>query len=380
LTEIWVPYGQVEVSFDIKQENLSQILEPNPTKISQEDLEKRLDAVTAEELLILSGSPDTQNLLSSLLSRNKIIKKLLYPKQFGALARRKAQEFAIQAEPFDVENLVDAGIVDGSPASIFKQVKESRRLALFSSSHYDPLFGLSSAASDLISLRNELKAEAFIRSSDELPCTPTRSRASSYATRLLQTCRDVDVIQLIEKTSLGVLDFYYGDPESVHAQTVDFWTKALSIKLQSRAERIIFGSGGFENDRTLSDALSRSFFQVASEVALDGDDSKICLLAECSQGLGSDALFKFATGNYSPASKLDRQSYFDGLEVLISFYRLNRQLELSMLSTLPTYFLNKFDFKPVRGARDAPFSLISQGSRSKILVVPDASRCYFSSD
>ncbi len=379
MTEIWVPYGQVEVSFDIKQENLSQILEPDPPKISQEDMEKRVDSVTADTLLLFSGTAATQKLLDTLLSRNKLVKRILYPKPLGSFARRKAQEYGTEAEAFDAENFVDVGFVDGSPAKIFRQIKENSRLVVISTARYDPLFGLTSSASDLISLRTELKSEAFARSFEELPCTISNSSASWYAIRWLQTCPDVDAIQLVERTRTGLLDFYYGDPESVHAQTIDFWKKAFLMKSQSKAERIIFGSGGFENDRTLSDALSRSFFQIVSGLALSANGSKLCMLAECSQGLGAEALLRFVAGNYYPGSKLDRQTYFEGLEVLHSFYKLNKDLDLAMLSTLPEYFLNKFDFRPVRGARDAPSSLIAQGSRAKIAVVPDASTCYFSS-
>ena len=89
MTEIWVPYGPVEVSFDIKQENLSQIVEPQSTRISQEDLEKAADMVSEDTVLLLSGTSGTQKFLDLLLSRNKTVRKILHPKNLGALARKK---------------------------------------------------------------------------------------------------------------------------------------------------------------------------------------------------------------------------------------------------------------------------------------------------
>ena len=165
------PYGPVEVSFDIKQENLTQILEPHPSNLPQEELEKRLDSVAADSLLLLSGSPATVKTLDTLLARNKAISKILHPKTLGALARRKAQEFAIQAEPFNQENLEDAGMVDGAPLRMPSQVKNSSKLVILTSIHYDPMYGLSSAASDLISLVPELKS------------LPSRDQSTSFHAR-----------------------------------------------------------------------------------------------------------------------------------------------------------------------------------------------------
>ncbi|MGH2638820.1 MAG: hypothetical protein ACRDF4_06000, partial [Rhabdochlamydiaceae bacterium] len=133
MTEIWVPYGRVEVSFDIKQENLSQILEPLPPKILQEDLEKTADLVSEDTVLLLAGTTGTQRVLDTLLTRNKGVRKILHPKNLGALARRKAQEFGIEAEPLNLDNLIDAGLVDGTPAMLPSQIKSSNRLVLLSS-------------------------------------------------------------------------------------------------------------------------------------------------------------------------------------------------------------------------------------------------------
>jgi hypothetical protein len=193
----------------------------------------------------------------------------------------------------------------------------------------------------------------------------------------LQACNQIKVLEIVEKTSAGLLATFYGDCESAHERALEFWTKNLAMELPARAERVIFGSGGHESDRTLTDALARSFFQVASKVALQDSESKICMLAECSQGLGSEALLRFVTGRFEPRTKLDEVSYFDGLEVLLSYYKVQRDLQLSILTTLPQYYASKFDFKTIGGAREAPSALVQQGSRAKILVVTDATTSYF---
>ncbi len=378
MVEIWVPYGPVEVSFDIKQENLSQILEPQPSILAREEIESRLDSVTADTLLLLSGSNGSLKALDTLLSRNKGVTKILYPKNLGALARRKAQEYTIQAEQLNEQALEESGIVEGSNVKVPSQLRSTPKLVLLTSVHYDPMYGLSSAASDLVSCVIDLKGQAFNRSIDDLPCTSVfSSAASEYAIKVLQTCPSVDTIEVVEKTSTGLLNLFYGDIESVHSQTASYWTKNIAVGFASKVERILFGCGGQEGDKTLTDALGRSYFNMISNVALD--DSRICMLAECTQGLGSEAFLRYVTGRFTPGANLDAISYFDGVETLLSLLKIQRQknVEMNLVSTLPNYFAERFGFKPISAARDAPSSVVQLGSRAKILVVPDGSSIFF---
>jgi hypothetical protein len=375
MPEIWVPYGPVEVSFDIKQENLSQILEPTPSKVNEEEIERVVDAVAGETVVLLSGSSSAQRVLDKLLTRNKLVRTILHPKEHGALARRKSQEFGVQAELFNPESLSDIGSVDTTAARYPSQIAGSKGMILISSVHYDPLFGITSAGSDLASLVQELKGQCFKRSMDELPCQPDKSNASWYSSRLLESAAEVKCLEIIEKSNLGITSLSFGSPGAAHQQTLEYWKNNLKIDLPSKAERVIFGCGGLENDTTLTRAFARSFFNIVSSATLE--EAKVCMLAECSHGLGSEALLRFVTGRYEPRTKLDPLDYFDGLEVLISFYRVQGDLELTILTTLPHFYASKFDFKTIRGAKDAPSSLVQQGSRAKILVVPDASSSFF---
>lgn len=379
MTEIWVPYGPVEVSFDIKQENLSQVLEPQTTKISLEDFERTADTITEETIAILTGTSGSQKFLDTLLTRNKLVRRILYPKNLAGLARRKSQEFGIAAEPLNLEALVDIGTVDTTPSKYPSQIAGSKNLLLIASVHYDPLFGLTSAASELISFVPELKEQAFKRSLDELPCQPNKSNASWYCTRLLQAAAETHVLEIVEKSTTGILAMSYGEPEPAHAKILDYWMNNLQIKLPVKSERVIFGCGGQENDKSLTVAFARSFFNVVTNAVIPEKESKVCMLAECAQGLGSEALLRFVTGRYEPRAKLDPVVYFDGLEVLLSFYRTQKDMQLNILTTLPHYYASKFDFNTIRGAREAPTSLIQQGSRAKILVIPDGSTSYLAS-
>lgn len=384
MPEIWVPYGPVDVSFDVKQENLIQVLEPSVQKLAPEELAQKISesvALSADSLLIFSGSSGVSNVLDQILTQNNLISNLYYyPKSLGALARKKAQDHPGKIEKIDLlkgENLVETGeTVDGTPAKIPAEIKNSSNLLVISSLHYDPMFGLSSSASDIISSSKELKSESFKRSKGELPCMVGKSEASWHATRTLQTCPNVSSMEIIERKGVGILGIFSGEGESTHAKALEFWTRNLEVPLPSKSQRIVFGCGGADNDSSLSDSLSRAFFNVVANAVLPDSGSKVCMLADCSDGLGAESLLNYVTGKLSDPNISDGE-YFDGLEVLVSLQKLQKDLDVSLVSTLPKFYGEKFGFKMYNGAKDAPSTIFPHGSKAKMLVVPDASTTFF---
>ena len=323
---------------------------------------------------MLSGSLGVQKFLDVILARNKGVKKLVYPKALGALCRRKAQEFSLASEQLQVEDRSASGqnsseeIKQAIPASTFEKT------VLLSSVHYDPLFGLSSGVSEVARTVSSLKRRTFLEFADELPIKPENSGPTDFALNQLQS--PVNSLELVEKSGVGTVGISYGEFRSAHSSSIEIWNRSLLIPAQ-RSERVIFGCGGGENDRNLTDAFGRALFPVLMNVALPDNDSKVCMLAECGSGLGSEAFLKFVTGRLDPRSKIGGVDYIDGLEVLVSFQRLQRNFELSILTTLPRFYASKFDLKAIGGAREAPAALVQQGSRAKILVLPDASSASF---
>jgi hypothetical protein len=374
LTEIWVPYGPVEVSFDIRQENLAQILEPTPKKIAPEELDIAAGKVSAENLLVLSGTPGVQKFLDVLLARNKNVKKIIYPKLLGSVCRRKAQEFSIQAEPLEQSEVPPDGVTSETLTMIMPAL--GMKTLLISSVHYDPMFGLSSAASEVVRLVPELKKFVFAEFGGDLPFSLDKAPAAEFALNQFQSTASVNSLELIEKAGVGTIGLSLDDVQAAHSRIREIWKETLPIPAQ-KAERVIFGCGGGENDRNLTEAFGRALFPVLMNVALADSDAKICMLAECGSGLGSEAFLRFVTGRLEPRSKIGSVEYVDGLEVLIAFQKLQSNFDLKILTTLPKYYAMKFDLKTIAGAREAPASLLQPGSRAKILVLPDASSVSF---
>jgi hypothetical protein len=378
LVEIWVPYGSVEVSFDIKQENLSQIMEPSPPKFPSEELDILADKIEQGSILVLSGTAGVQKVLDVILTRNKLVKKLIHPKGLGSLCRRKAQEFSIQAEQLNIpEN--SSTTTESKPDTDLKEViSETEKLLLLSSVHCDPLFGLSSSASEVIRSIPNLKRRAFTEVSEEIPLPAETAGDDDFALKRFESFSSVASLEIVEKGGVGIIAAAYGDLAITHRKSVDSWKNLLAIS-SPKSERIIFGCGGGENDKNLTEAFGRALFPVLMNAALPDSEAKICMLAECGSGLGSEAFLRFVTGRLEPRSKIGGVEYLDGLEVLLSFQKLQREFNFNILTTLPKFYASKFDLKTIGGAREAPSSLVQQGSRAKILVFPDASGSFFKS-
>lgn len=376
MTEIWVPYGPVEVSFDVKQENLSEILEPKPAKIAQEELDIAADKVSAETVIVLSGTPGALKFLDTLLKRNKTIRKIAHPKAIGAFCRRKAQEFSIQSEQIEPgQRLATKGTSQNDPAQIISPFFPQGGI-LISSVHNDPLFGLSSSASETLRLFPDIESRVFAEFADELPVTSESASASNFALNQFEPISNITSIELVEKAGTGLVGLAVGDVRRAHSKSLEIWKNILAIPTQ-KSERVIFGCGGGENDRNLTDAFARALFPILANVAMADSDSKICMLAECASGLGSEAFLRFVTGRLEPRSRIGGVDYIAGLEVLLSFLKLQEDFGLNILTTLPKFYASKFDLKTIGGAREAPASLLQPGSRAKILVVPDASSSFF---
>jgi hypothetical protein len=381
MPEIWVPYGPVDVSFDVKQENLIQVAEPSVQKLAPDDMAQKVSesiALAADSLLVLSGTAGVSEVVDQILTQNNLISNLYYyPKSLASFAKKKAEAHPDKVGRVDLlksEVLVETGeLVEGRSSKLPGEIKSSSNLLIINSLHYDPLFGLTSAASDLISSNRELKSEAFRKSKSDLPCQVGKSEASWYAMRSLQTCPNVSSIEIIEKRGVGVLGIFSGEPESAHAKALDFWTSNLEVKVSGKSQRIVFGCGGGNNDDSLNDSLARGFFNVVANVTLSDAGSKVCMLAECSEGLGSEAMMNYVTGRPNGSDS----EYFEGLEVLLSLQKLQKDLEVSLVSTLPKYYGEKFGFKMYSGSKDAPSTIVPHGSKAKMLVVPDASTTFF---
>jgi len=140
-----------------------------------------------------------------------------------------------------------------------------------------------------------------------------------------------------------------------------------------QAKALIVGAGGAGYDQTLSGAL-RAIWGVLGCVRKSGE---VLVMAECSGGLGSQALEMLVTGRIAGEGGRRREKYVPGLEEVYYLHRLKEDYDVMLLSGLPElYAKSKLGFATAKGSGEAVGRLISKAGRTaKVNVVARASEC-----
>jgi hypothetical protein len=106
-----------------------------------------------------------------------------------------------------------------------------------------------------------------------------------------------------------------------------------------------------------------------------GEKGMVVLLAECSEGLGSEALKLYVTNRMNLDEFVKHGKYVEGLEDLLYLKKALQSYNISLISTLPSHYTEtKLGLRTFKKASDALDHMISNlGARAKLYVITDAS-------
>ena len=128
---------------------------------------------------------------------------------------------------------------------------------------------------------------------------------------------------------------------------------------------LVVGAGGRGYDDTLSHAI-RLALGALKGVRKGGE---IVLVAECRDGVGSEALQMYLTGRMTE-SFLKKGAYVDGLEEISYVSELKDRYSVTLLSSLPELYAGgKLKFRTARGSGEALSKVFSSVGRSAKLNV-----------
>jgi len=132
---------------------------------------------------------------------------------------------------------------------------------------------------------------------------------------------------------------------------------------------IVVGAGGSGYDESLSHSV-RLAMGALKGVRKGGE---IVLIAECKEGMGSEALQMYLTGRLSD-SFLRRGTYVEGLEEISYVLELREKYSVTLLSSLPELYAGgKLKFRTARGSGEALTKVFSSiGRTAKLNVVTRA--------
>lgn len=369
MPEIWVPYGAVEVAIDIRAENLLEVVEKPKSALSDEEIKQRITRLSLSGKIAILLTDDEEPCLRAA----RILGSLLVEKNFQQadvqfIASRKSVNPVrkrLEGLPFRVSTASGEG-------KITEEVYgDADTKILLSQVGFDGLFGFSGG---LVSLARALESravgESFFAHPPHQPTPGTNTEASKM---LWEVAGQITGIQSVEIVPCygDIAEVIAGDIQSVQKSAEEKFLATSTKVMKEKTRAAILSPGNERGDATLSSSV-RSLWNLLGGLK---ERSTVAILSECNEGLGSEAFRLYGIGKLD-ATNLSRSSkYVEGLEDLIFLREVSKMHQIVLVSTLPNYYVEtRFNLTSGKKSSDTiNYLLSSQGQRTKVLVVPQAS-------
>lgn len=357
MPEIWLSYGPTEVVLDIKAENLERQIGLESPNLSDSDIISKLqsiDLTKPTEVVILEYTKAVQKVISGLLEicNQKSLPKprILVDKSNLRLAKNVFSDPSMSISEFDNSQI------------------KGTNLMFVGEMEFDGLFGYNTVSTKLLRrFGKEQMLDAYEKKSGNLP-HPGENLPTIEVAKKFTDGFEISSLEVVANSS-GVIDVSTGHPS---------YTMALSKSLSSAMindvgkHRVLFISTGKEaGNETLDRSLS-TLWNCANVVKEEG---LAILLAECKNGLGSEALLQYAEGSMSLDRLKSPAKYVDGMENLLFLTEIQKQFKIGIVSILPHHYTkDKLAMIPFGGTKESmEYVLKTHGERQKAIVVLDGS-------
>ncbi len=383
MPEIWLNYGVTEVVVDIRAENLGLRVDGGSDgsnggssgstgdDAGQQNPAAMMDDGRLGELLEggidLTGGPTELVVLQSTPATHRVVSAL-----YEACKRRSAPMPRILAGRGAVAQ-VKRGLPEGAGVSEFGDANlTGSNLVFLGEAEPDGLFGFETVSTRLLRRfgQPEDMLAAYAKRRGNLPSPGVPAGGLEEARRFVDSF-EIAAIDVVA-TPGGIVDVAVGHPSKTMAVTSGIERVAARDAGEPRPKAVLASTGKEAGNRTLAAALS-SLWNCYGGIREGG---LVVLLAECGDGLGSDALGKFVEGRMPGVDRLKNPSaYVDGMEGLLYLSEVKKALQVGLVSILPEFYTKRLGVIPLDGARHAmEYVLRTQGPRQKISVVSDGAR------
>jgi len=356
MPEIWLNYGQNEVVLDIQAENLNERQSNENHTLDESKIDEKLgilDLSKPVEIAILNYTNSVQQILTKIFKKceEKSFSnpKILVNKRIIPLVKANNPE-NIFINEFDQDEISDAN------------------LTFLSEMEFDGLFGFQTTSTRL--LRQFGKSEmldAFKKRDGDLP-NSGRAGSNIHVAEKFVDGFEISSIEIIANAK-GISDFSIGHPKnsiSLSQQFVD-----SCVKTTDRQRTVIISTGKDASNETLNVSLN-SLWNCYSIVKNQGF---VVLLAECLNGIGSDAFQQFIDGRLTVERVKNGTKYVEGMENLLYLSEIQKKFQIGLVSVLPEIYLKKLGIIPIGGVKKSmDYILKNVGPRQKVEVVNDGAR------
>lgn len=373
MPELWLPYGEVEVSLDVRAENLAEVITSQPPKLDDASLKEKLRQAPLKpgtSLVLADCQQATLQFLGiaiSMLPELGIAPEFLLvqcPEQHLYKVKKVCENSGVKVTQIGRPDQ-RIGEVDNVEVIAPTALSNSQTL-IITETRLNPLFGFSGGPASLLRLMNdEVMSEAFSRRSDDNPHPGKNTPSSDFSdtvSHAFETVPSIEIVSIAGQTA----DIFSGGLIETHRQAVKGAAEFVTHEVTQPAKIVVLSPGrGF--DSTLSSSLS-STWNVLGALREKG---WLIIAAECSEGLGSEAAELFLTGRI----RIETKKYVRGLEDLVFLRNITAGHSIVIVSALPHYFLaTKLGLQVARRLEEAfGTALDSLGSRTKAHVITSSS-------
>ena len=365
MPELWLNYGSAEVVLDIRVENLNAHDNSKFNKLEDSDLDLVLGSVPLEEsrLFALDGSRSVAKVISIF---SKLTKERGTP---NIIVECLQKDYSILSKRI---NDVSLHISKQTPSNIIEKGHDPKTIFL-SSSRYDPIFGFEGVPTTIIRMFKDKMTEAYNAKTSNVPCPGIRTSPLEIASELCKnmTANSIHIIS----SNDSIESIFFG-------QITESFEKSIS-RLQSLAcddypairSMIISADKNSDSHLSLSDSLKYLW----NCVHILKNKGFGVLISENKNGLGADALKRFAEGRLRMEDSYTTPEYIEGIENLLFINELKEKYQLGILSSLPHYYLNsKFGLHAYSRTADIMSRILEiHGKSHKVFVISDPNRALF---
>jgi hypothetical protein len=356
MPEIWLNYGKTDIVLDIKAENLDQQLDSQGKELNDSTLREKLgtlDITKPMELVVLNSSKSIQKTILTLFEKCEQ-KSAPIPR---ILADRK------------ILNYVKSYLPEGSSISeLGNDDLKNSNLIFVGEMEFDGLFGFETISTRLIKkFGNEQMLSAFEQRKGDLPA-PGEEIDNIQIAKKFTDSFEIMAIEIIANQN-GLVDLSIGHPSSTMSLSKSF---GVSATKQVEKHRTMMISTGKDAS---NDNFSKSLASLWNCHNAIKDNGLAILLAECKNGIGSEAIQHFIEGRMN-IDKLKKPSkYVNGMEDLLFLKEIQKKFQVGLVSVLPEYYTKKLDIISFGGIKRVMDHILKvQGVKQKVAVVSDGAR------
>jgi hypothetical protein len=357
MPEIWLSYGPTDVVLDVKAENLEKQIVSGGVNLIDSEIASKLESLDMSkptEFVIMEYSKTTQKIISVLLDicakKSNPKPKFLVDKSNLHFVKNIFSDPTISISEFDASQFSNTNLI------------------FIGEMEFDGLFGFNTMSTKLLRrFGKDNMLEAYEKREGNLPLPGYELKTMEVAKKFTDGF-EISTIEIVANQE-GIIDIATGHPSSTSSLSKSL--SHIAIHEMEKHRVTIVSTGKETSNETLGRSLS-SVWNCSNAIKEEG---LVILLAECKNGLGSEAIQQYVEGRMSLDRLKNPSKYVDGMEDLLFLTEMNKKFGIGIVSILPyLYTKDKLGMIPFGGAKEAiDYVLKTYGDRQKVTIVSDGS-------